>query len=408
MGTQETEFRLKNLYNDLDKLMANHPDGVRLYKLVDQIQDLEAERDYLSGSRSRIIRPDVNSSGRLGRQIFSSFGEQLQAICSAVTPGGKVDPRLHEVRAATGLSESVPADGGYLISPTYSSDIIGSAFESAQFARLCRDVSIGANSNSTKVNAVDETSRVSTRWGGLLAYWLDEAQEKVPSKPKFRQMELTLKKLVILGYATDELLSDATLLDQTLRRGFQEEIAFKVDDGIIRGNGAAQMLGILNSGCLATVTRTTPGSIVVGDITSMWARLLPGSHSRAVWITNPDCLPTLYTMAMGTGTNSGVSIFMPGGSIAGQPYATIFNRPLIVSEMASSLASAGSLMLCDFSHYLLISKGLKVDMSVHVAWTTDQSCYRGVLRIDGMPDMAAKVTPYKGANDLSPFVSLSA
>ena len=37
------------------------------------------------------------------------------------------------------------------------------------------------------------------RAGGIRAYWKDEAAEKTASKPKFRQIELKLNKLIGLG-----------------------------------------------------------------------------------------------------------------------------------------------------------------------------------------------------------------
>ena len=259
-----------------------------------------------------------------------------------------------------------------------------------------------------KINAFAESDRTSSRFGGLIGYWLSEAGTKVASAPKFRQMELSLKKFVVLCYATDELLQDAALLDQTLRQGFSEELALRLDDSIIRGSGAGQPLGILNSGCLVSVARTTPSTIVTADIMSMWGRLLPGSHKNAVWVVNPDSLPTLYQLTVSVGTAGGQTVFIPGGTIQGVPYSTLLGRPLIVSEVGSSLATAGSLILADFTCYGIITKGTKVDTSMHLAYLTDESIYRGVTRIDGQPLLSSSVVPFKGANALSAFVSLAA
>ena len=43
--------------------------------------------------------------------------------------------------------------------------------------------------------------------------YLGEADAATSKKPKFRQMELNLKKLIGLAYATDELLQDSTALE---------------------------------------------------------------------------------------------------------------------------------------------------------------------------------------------------
>jgi hypothetical protein len=43
---------------------------------------------------------------------FPSFGAQMAAVMRAGLPGGTVDPRLNITAAASGLSETVPSDGG--------------------------------------------------------------------------------------------------------------------------------------------------------------------------------------------------------------------------------------------------------------------------------------------------------
>ncbi len=45
---------------------------------------------------------------------FATPGEFWVAVRRAGTPGESVDPRLRNVRAASGLSETVPSDGGLI------------------------------------------------------------------------------------------------------------------------------------------------------------------------------------------------------------------------------------------------------------------------------------------------------
>jgi len=219
---------------------------------------------------------------------------------------------------------------------------------------------------------------------------------------------MSLAKFVTLTYATDELLQDAQLLDQIIREGFQEELTVRLEDAVIRGTGAGQPLGVLNSPCLISVVRTTPSTISIQDVMNMWGRLLPGSHKNAAWVINSDSLPTLYQLTVTVGTTGGQPVFLPGGTIQGVPYSTLLGRPLIVSEVGSSLATAGSLLLCDFSSYAIITKGTKVDTSLHIAYLSDQTVFRGVTRIQGQPLLNAPVIPMRGANSLSAFISLAA
>ena len=45
-------------------------------------------------------------------------------------------------------------------------------------------------------------------------------------------------------------------------------------------------------------------------------------------------------------------------------------------------------------------------MSIHVKFDTDESTFRFVMRIDGQPERASALTPYKGSNTTSHFVTL--
>jgi hypothetical protein len=62
----------------------------------------------------------------------------------------------------------------------------------------------------------------------------------------------------------------------------------------------------------------------------------------------------------------------------------------------------------DLSQYQTITKGgVKAGVSPHVAWTTDEQCYRFVYRIDGTCLWQSALTPKNGGSTLGPIVALS-
>jgi hypothetical protein len=72
-----------------------------------------------------------------------------------------------------------------------------------------------------KINALKDDSRATgSRWGGVQGYWIGEGDSLTPSRPKFRQMNLELKKLAGLLYATSEMLQDATALAGVISEAF--------------------------------------------------------------------------------------------------------------------------------------------------------------------------------------------
>ena len=348
------------------------------------------------------------------KDSFLTFGEQLAAVMRAGSPSPYIDPRLRtNVRgAATGMSEGVPSDGGFLVQQEFTADVLKRAYETGQVASRCRRIPIGDNANGLKINGVAETSRATgSRWGGVRAYWIGEADEKKLSAPKFQQIELNLKKLIGLCYATDELLQDATALESVIRQAFAEEFGFMLDDACVNGIGGGQPLGILASPSLVTVTKETgqnAKTIVYENIVNMWSRLWARSRPNAVWFINQDVEPQLFSMGITIGTG-GAPAYLPPGGLSGQPYGTLFGRPVIAIEQCQTLGSAGDVILADFSEYILIDKGgMQSASSIHVRFVYDESIFRFVYRVDGQPTWKNVLTPYKGSNSLSPFVTLAA
>jgi HK97 family phage major capsid protein len=59
-------------------------------------------------------QPEVKTNPSEDTRNFASFGEQMVAVYRSACPGGKMDTRL-SARAATGLNETNPSDGGFLL-----------------------------------------------------------------------------------------------------------------------------------------------------------------------------------------------------------------------------------------------------------------------------------------------------
>lgn len=336
---------------------------------------------------------------------FASFGEQLMAAYRAATPGGKVDERL-TTRAASGLNESTPSDGGFLVQQDFVTELLKRTYETGILASKVKKIPISTNANGMKINAIDEDSRANgSRWGGVQTYWEGEADEITASKPKFRQMELSLKKLTGLCYATDELLQDAAALEAVIRQAFAEEFGFKIDDAILSGSGEGEPLGILSSGAIVTVAKEASQTdiITVENLIKMWNRLWSRSRANAVWYINQELEPYLYTLKIGD-----KPVYIPAGGLSEKPYGTLFGRPVVPIEQCSAAGEVGDIILADIGQYLLIDKGgVKSTSSIHVRFLYDENVFRFIYRVDGKPIWTKPLTPYKGSATVSPFVTLA-
>ena len=377
---------------------------------VEEYEQIVATQERQERVLARLEKPEgsltvpkdakIETVDTSARDRFGSFGEQMMAIMRAGLPGGNfsVDPRLHN--AASGLNETVPSDGGFLVQQDFSNELLQDVFETGILASRCRRTTISGNANSTKMNGIDETSRVSNRSGGIVSYWEDEADEKTASKPKFRKIELNLKKLTGLCYATDENLDDAPQLEGIIKEGFNSEFGFKIDDAVFQGTGAGQPLGFMNGGCLVSVAKETgqaADTVVAENIVKMYSRRFAGQTGNYDWLYNQTIEPQLFTMSLAVGTG-GIPVYMPPGGLSDAPHGRLMGLPAIAIEQAAALGTVGDISLVNLQNgYILAEKGgVKSDMSIHVRFIYDESVFRFVLRIDGQPVRASALTPYKG------------
>jgi len=389
---------------------------------------IEDFRKFVMGELQKKIQPidflydrgreDKVPYGTGGRDLsrgsgpFRTLGQQLQSIAASSSPGGKIDPKLYQVRNAAGLNEKIPSEGGFLVQPEFSYALLQKANETGILASKCYRIPVGGNFNGLELPVIDETSRADgSRWGGILAYWLAEAAEKQPSKPKFGRLSLTLNKLVGLCYTSDELLADAAVLQSIVTDGFSQEIGFRMDDAILNGSGVGQPLGILNSSALVTVTKETgqpAATLVFENLVKMWSRCYGRSRKNAIWLLNQDTEVQLFSLGLIVGMG-GSSVYMPAGGLSVSPFATLFGRPIIALEQCQTLGTKGDIILFDPSQYLVIDKGVESDVSIHLRFLYDESTFRFVYRVDGAPIWKSPLIPFKGAaNTQSPYVTLQA
>lgn len=339
---------------------------------------------------------------------FKSLGEMLTAVY-AYSVGGDADNRL--IRAPTGMGENPASAGGFLVQTDFAQAIQSRIYDIGAIMGRVDKGTISTNANGIKIPAVDESSRATgSRFGGVQTYWIAEGEAPTASRPTFRLLEFDLKKLGALYYVSDELMQDAALLSQFAMNAFSQEILFAQEDAIIRGNGVGKPTGLLNSNALVTVAKETgqaAASVVYDNILNMWARMWGRSRLNAVWLINQDVEPQLQKLQMPGGVSS-VPVMLPPGGASGQPYSTIFGRPVIPVEYASTLGTVGDIMLVDLSQYLVMNKGgVQAASSMHVRFLQDEMVFRMLVRLDGKSKWNSALTPYQGTNTQSPFVALA-
>jgi HK97 family phage major capsid protein len=257
--------------------------------------------------------------------------------------------------------------------------------------------------------SVDSTSNVSTVHGGIATYWKSESAQLTSSSSNFARTELQANKLTAYTEVPNELLMDGIAFEAFLQRAFPSALTFAEDDAFINGSGAGEPEGYLNADAGVSVTKETnqvADTIVWENLVKMYARMLPGSLNRAVWVVPPNAFPELATMALSVGTG-GSAIWLNNG-VEGPP-ATILGRPVIISEKAPTLGAAGDVSFVDLSYYLVGDRQeMTATSSPHFKFQTDETAFKVVSRVDGRLWLNSAITPKNNGDSLSPVVKLGA
>ena len=392
---------LKGVQSRIDAMEANQSDVIAKLDHITQALEKEKPVNDKAGAVKVVVAEEDKP--------FDTFGEFLISVKNAATVPSNIDPRLAS-RKATGLNESVGADGGFLVQTDQAGQLMKRAYDRSILANRVRRTPVGPNANGLTAWAVNETTRATgSRWGGIQSYWLGEGGTKLATKPVFREINLKLRKLIGLCYATDELLADSVALGSIISEGFGDDFAWMVDDAIYNGLGGFQPLGFMASGALVSVAKETgqaADTIVAENIFKMYSRRL-GQPGPYVWLINQDIEPQLYGLSLDVGTG-GMPLYMPPGGLSAAPFGSLMGKPVLAVEQAATVGSVGDIAFVDLSQYILIDKGAtQVDSSIHVQFKTDETAYRFVYRVDGQPIDAAPVTPANSALTQSAFVVLA-
>jgi HK97 family phage major capsid protein len=358
-------------------------------------------------TRNAIYSDTAPGAGADGE--FKNFAEFFQAAWHGA-PGlrnaSTLMPKVANVqKVQNAYSSTVPSDGGLLIPEVLRSELLALSLETSVVRPRARIIPM--ESLRVPIPTVDDTSHVSSIFGGVVAYWTEEGAALVASSAKFGRVVLEAKKLTAYSEVPNELIADGPAFGAFLGQSLPEAISYYEDDAFINGTGVGEPLGFMNGNGIVSVTRAAGGNAVeFVDIVNMYTRMLPTSLDRAVWICSPDVLASLLQMTV---TGATIPLWLTMGQVFGQPTMMIFGRPLIVSEKVSAAGTAGDLCFVDFGYYLVGDRqAMQAASSSEYRFGNDLTAYRVIERVDGRPWLNSAITPKNGsANTLSAYVKLS-
>ncbi len=363
-------------------------------------QPFRPECDFLGGTgrqQSAMTPAPAESAGALwarakfgisARQHASDF-ESLKDFVEAVQSGA-------DGRIFAGHLGQEGSRGGFLIPEQHLIEAIGPMYEASVALQHC-DV-FAMTGSELKIAGWDTSSASDDQlFGGFQAETVGEAETINEQRGLVRAVKLVANKLAILSAASNELIDDSRPAANMLASGMGTAIGWLIDRHVIRGDGVAKPLGILNSD--SRVVQSKEGgqaavSLVAENFARMFSRLHPSLYPTARWLVHPSCIPWIESLALVVGTG--------GSDWAGRVrfergQYSIMGLPVSVTEKCSSIGTEGDVILTSLSEYAIgMRKEVSVETSRHVRFASDETAFRAIARLDGRAKWNAPYTPANG------------
>ena len=267
------------------------------------------------------------------------------------------------------LSESVDADGGYLVPEEFETQIITGLDE----ANVIRSLA--------KVITTHHDRKIPIAVGHSVATWTAENAAYTESNPTFGQKQIDAFKLTDLIRVSVELLQDAAFpLEQYIANEFARAFGIAEEQAFCVGTGVNQPTGIFTaSGGAVGVTSASATAITVDEIISLVYVLKSPYRRNAKFLMNDATVSLLRKLK----DNNGAYLWQPSVQ-AGQPDKLLgydlYTSPYVPTVEAGAFAIAFG----DFQNYWIGNRAGRTVQRLNELYATNgQVGYVATERVDG-------------------------
>lgn len=345
---------------------------------------------------------------------FKTQREYFRAVMLASHPNGPqhldpqgravagYDERLGTLRSramlTAGSDEASTISGEWYIPPAFHPDLL---MVKPLFPEM-KVTAIPMESPKVDIPARVDKDHTSSVSGGLTVTRRVETSQMSGSRLKTEPISLVASGQYGLAYITEELLNDSPLsIAAIIEASFSTEFESQTVYERIWGGGSGEFLGVMNAPCLITIDKEsgqTAATVVYNNILKMRAQCW--GFNSAIWLYNPELLPQLAVMTVGS---LNWPVWMPSAR-EGEP-DRILGRPAYPTEYCAALGTTGDIILGDWQEYLEGTyQGMNAAESIHVRFEWNERVYRFYRRNAAAPWWKTTLTPKKGTKTYSPFV----
>lgn len=301
------------------------------------------------------------------------------------------------------------ATGGFLVPTEHYDHIMMYVIDASIMRKYAHVIPQGAK--ETEVPALDVVTAPAAgnnaMLGGCVFNWTEEAtaETDVFTINPLKQVRLINYELTGFTYLSNTLIEDAAgaSLEAIILMLFGTGIGWTEDYAFFRGTGAGKPLGVVPWAGLISVTRSAANGFTIADYAGMMARLIPSANmKRCFWACHPTVLAKLYALVATSTMYLGNFQESPAGRLLG-------GLPVHVTDKLPALNTAGDILLCDGSGYLIGDrKRIGISYNEGPRFTQNQTTWRVVHRVAGRPWATDKTTLPDATNTVGPFIALAA
>ena len=403
--TMDKNDILKNKKVAIDELaeLAKTGENVeRMDELKGEIRALDSRLEAFEiveknkTAKAEAFVPEIE---KVDRQLITIEGGPAydRTFAGMFNKGRKLEVNEEDIkRFRASMVEGTPSAGGFSVPEPLAAKWLDDSLPSEIVRPRCTVWPM--ESASRKVPGWDGADQSGGAYfGGFAMEFLAEEGPANKQTGKLRLIELSAKKGAIFCDASAEVIEDGLGFEAQLEMAIKKSLSLGMDYYLLQGVGAGQPLGVINSPGVISVAKETgqkADTLCVENVSKMYSRMYPAGRSKAVWIANETCLPSLMinmTVAIGTG-GSWVNLFNESNGTF-----SIFGRPVIFTPNLPVLGDANDIIFVDLSQYSMgLRRDLRIEKSNIPGWTQDLVSYRVLVRFDGQGTWSDELTPRNG------------
>ena len=357
----ELEGYLKDLRIDEIPNYGQEADMSEKNKLYAQRANGEKIRLYRSNEKMEMPEPKEDLS----------IGRMVRGLYTGNWNGAEAESRV--------LGSSPASAGGVLVPEAISARVIEAA------RNATRVIQAGA----LTYPMASSSEVIAQVTSNATPYFTPESEEILESDLIFQPFTLTAYKLGAIVRLPQELLEDASNIDQIIKDSLSGAMSRAIDYACLSGSGSGEPLGILNSGDVGSTDITSPAA------NEIMGHMLDGIFDMADQNLEPSELSCLMNSTFGKTLAKAVD--GTGAYVSGNAPAEYSAMKRYITNQIADDGDISPVVFGRFSDYIL---GIRKDLTIEVSKEEGDSFKKHLVAIkitwrgDGAPSIPANFGVY--------------